>query len=368
MSDNKQFDQDDLALYAMQLLSNDERAYMNNLIELSPELRRELAETQGDLAIYATTAETHSPPALARERLLTQIGRERKVRSIDRTQDAQTQDVSTQDIAGRSAAAYGAGPGTAGAEDGRHNFGQSSRTSKDDLPRTTSSFGRIVPWLGWAVAAGLAVTTGNLYHASEVTREENHATREAMARDHAEFARLTLDAAAARQLMDTLKDPTATRVTLTRSKDAPQPQGKVTYVANKGALLFVASNFEPLDTPMPGVTPASFSPSFRPVSRLKPLESPSKMRAAHRHRPCPSFCPGLPPELDHRAGGSQGICPDTWPRYLVQVYPTEEASLWDASQRRQNSGITEQSYVPGHPHPANRYTSAPYRCRFLAPS
>lgn len=258
MSDNKQFDQDDLALYAMQLLSNDERAYMNNLIELSPELRRELAETQGDLAIYATTAETHSPPALARERLLTQIGRERKVRSIDRTQDvrtqdaqtqdASTQDASTQDIAGRSAAAYGAGPGAAGAEDGRHNFGQSSRTSKDDLPRTTSSFGRIIPWLGWAVAAGLAVTTGNFYHESQATREENHAAREAMARDHAEFARLSLDAAAARQLMDTLKDPTATRVTLTRSKDAPQPQGKVTYVANKGALLFVASNFEPLDT------------------------------------------------------------------------------------------------------------------------
>ena len=48
--------------------------------------------------------------------------------------------------------------------------------------------------------------------------------------------------------MEILKDPSATRVTLTRSKEAPVPQGKVTYVADKGALLLVASNLDPLDT------------------------------------------------------------------------------------------------------------------------
>ncbi len=234
MSDNRQYDQDDLALYAMQLLSREEEAQLKAFLKTSPDLQRELAEVQGDLAVYATTVEMHSPPALARERLLTQIGRERKVRSIDRTPE----------MTGRGAAAYGAGAGTA-AGDGerldRLDRGSSSRLTEEDLPHETSGFGRIVPWVGWAVAAGLAVTTGNFYHESQVMRDSN-------ARDHAELSRLTADAAAARQLMDTLKDPTATRVTLTRSKEAPAPQGKVTYVADKGSLLFVASNLEPLNT------------------------------------------------------------------------------------------------------------------------
>ena len=85
MNDNTHFDQDDLALFAMQLLSEQEELQLQAQLERSPDLRRELAEVQGDLAIYATTVEMHAPPAIARERLLTQIGRERKVRSIDRT-------------------------------------------------------------------------------------------------------------------------------------------------------------------------------------------------------------------------------------------------------------------------------------------
>ncbi len=230
MSDNRQFDQDDLALYAMQLLTREEEAQIKDLLNGSQELRDELAEVHGDLAMYATTVDMHTPPALARERLLTQMGRERKVRSIDRVQD----------VAGRSSASYGAGPGTESEADMPRSSG-SSRLTQDDLPRDTPGLGRIVPWLGWAVAAGLAVTTGNFYHESQTMRGS-------MVRDHAELDRLTADAAAARRLMDTLKDPTATRVTLTRSKEAPTPQGKVTYVADKGTLLFVASNLDPLDT------------------------------------------------------------------------------------------------------------------------
>lgn len=230
MSSPRQFDQDDLALYAMQLLSHEEEAQLKVFVESSPALQRELAEVHGDLAVFATTVEMHSPPALARERLLTQVGRERKVRSIDRTDDLPT----------RAVAAYGAGPGAATTES---RFARETGTtlSEEDLPHETSGVGRVVPWIGWAVAAGLAVTTGNFYHESQAMRDAN-------ARDHAELLRLTADAAAARQLMDTLKDPTATRVTLTRSKEAPAPQGKVTYVAEKGSLLFVASNLEPLST------------------------------------------------------------------------------------------------------------------------
>lgn len=237
MSDNTQFDKDDLALYAMQLLSKEEETQARQSVASSQDLRRELAEVQGDLAIFASTVDMHAPPAQARERLLTQIGRERKVRSIDRSTDRAADRSSKLPL--RGTAVYGAGPGTASDPGGDDRTGN-SRLTEEDLPRRSEGIGRVIPWLGWAVAAGLAVTTGNFYH-------ESQAMRGSMAQDRAELVRLSADVAAARQVMDTLKDPTATRVTLTRSKDAPVPQGKVTYVAEKGALLFAANNFQPLE-------------------------------------------------------------------------------------------------------------------------
>ena len=57
---------------------------------------------------------------------------------------------------------------------------------------------------------------------------------------------LTADAAAARQVMDAMTDSSAMRVTLTKGGQLPLPQGRATYVASKGALIFLASNLEPL--------------------------------------------------------------------------------------------------------------------------
>ena len=66
-------------MFAMQLLTADESAAIAQHIESCGECRRELAAVQGDLAIYAHTVDLHSPPALARERLLKQVAREKKV-------------------------------------------------------------------------------------------------------------------------------------------------------------------------------------------------------------------------------------------------------------------------------------------------
>jgi len=57
---------------------------------------------------------------------------------------------------------------------------------------------------------------------------------------------LTTDAATAREALNTLNDPAALRVTLSKGKEAPVPQGRVTYVADKGTLIFLANNLEPL--------------------------------------------------------------------------------------------------------------------------
>ena len=57
--------------------------------------------------------------------------------------------------------------------------------------------------------------------------------------------RLNANAAASHQLMDALTDPRAIRVNLT-TKTGPGAVGGVTYNAEKGSLVFLASDLDPL--------------------------------------------------------------------------------------------------------------------------
>jgi anti-sigma-K factor RskA len=223
MSEPRRITSEDLALFAMQLLSKDEAAEVAAHVEQSAEARRELAEIQGDLAIYAHSVDMHSPPAQARERLMKQVGREQKAVPIDRQPVAPVADsVRTNDSANQ------------GADAGR----VMSSYLEDEQPKRGFA-GKVLPWVGWAVAAGLGVSTSNLYR-------ERDALRGAVAQQTGQIDHLTADAAAARQVLDAMTDSTAMRVTLT-TKGAPAlPQGKATYVANKGSLIFLASNLAPL--------------------------------------------------------------------------------------------------------------------------
>jgi anti-sigma-K factor RskA len=48
-------------------------------------------------------------------------------------------------------------------------------------------------------------------------------------------------------VLETMTDSSAMRVTLTtKGQTTPLPTGRATYVANKGTLIFLASNLEPL--------------------------------------------------------------------------------------------------------------------------
>jgi hypothetical protein len=127
---------------------------------------------------------------------------------------------------------------------------------------------RVLPWVGWAVAAGLGLMVGNLYRQRDAMRGEM--TAQASRMDH-----VTADAAAARQVLDAMTDSSARRVTLTKGAAAPVPQGKATYVANKGALIFLASNMEQLP---PGKTyelwliPAAQGENPIPAGTFRPDE------------------------------------------------------------------------------------------------
>ena len=104
---------------------------------------------------------------------------------------------------------------------------------EEPKPSLGTIFTKFFPWIGWAVAAGLAITAGNIYH-------EREAQRVKLAMQTGEIDRLTSDAAGAKQLLETMTDSSARQVTLSRAATPvapPPPQGRVTYVADKGALI-----------------------------------------------------------------------------------------------------------------------------------
>jgi hypothetical protein len=221
MNATRHIEQEDLALFAMQLLSRDEAAGIALHLEQCPDCGRALAEVQGDLAVYAHTVDLHSPPAQARERLLKQVAREKKEVPIERA--------ATPEPGSR----YGNESFSRGLAGGAYP------TEDEGAPRRSAA-GRVLPWVGWAVAVGLAVGAGNLY-------QQRAALRSIIATQSSTMGQLTADEAAARQVLDAITDSTAKRVTLTTTPQTkPVPQGRATYVASKGALIFLANNLEPL--------------------------------------------------------------------------------------------------------------------------
>ncbi len=218
MNSTRHIERDDLVLFAMQLFSPEEAASAASHIEDCPECRRELAEVQGDLAVYAYTVDLQSPPAESRERLLKQVALEKKTLPPEIEPEPE--------LPNRG---FGS----------RSSFTPSSLT-EDDLPRR--SFGsKVFPWVGWALAAGLAVTSGNLYLQRESLRGST-------AEQNTQIAQLSTDAETAQQVMDTMTDTTAMRVTLTMAQAPPVPQGRAIYVAEKGTLIFQANNMAPLES------------------------------------------------------------------------------------------------------------------------
>ena len=137
---------EDLVLYAMQLLNASESQPIVQHLRTCPECSAELARVYSDLALTAATVEIETPPESARQRLLQQVAREKKIVS-------------------KSAAPPQ--PQAAGAPTPVPSFGRSaSILSIDDAAEShpKRSVGRtILGVAGWAIAAGLAVAAGLQY-------------------------------------------------------------------------------------------------------------------------------------------------------------------------------------------------------------
>jgi anti-sigma-K factor RskA len=254
MSAPREITPEDLALFAMQLLSREEAAEVTAYLEQSAEARQELAQIRGDLAIYAHTVDLHSPPAQVRERLMRQVAKEKRPASIERAAAIEPPKSASSMPAGASN-----GAGMSGARNkavanrypgDKHDLrrGRSnSRLPENDLPKRGAG-AKVFGWAGWAVAAGMAVAAGNLYRQRESLYEERETLHGTVLDQATKLDNLTADTATAREVLDALTDTTAKRVTLNKPKGAPAPlpQGRATYVAEKGTLIFLANNLEPL--------------------------------------------------------------------------------------------------------------------------
>ena len=211
----KHIDPEDLPLYAMHLLSPDEMEELTLHLQHSVQARRMLSEIYGDLSIFAQSAEMNEPPASARQRLMKNVAREKKdlpAHPLDQYAAAAPIPFATRD---------------------------SSATFLDEEPAHKSIASRALPWIGWAIAAGIGIFSFNL-------AQENDQLKRSVTTERAEVLKTQTADEAANALLQAMKDPAAVHATLTTAEARPLPAGRISYSPDKGSLIFIASNLLPL--------------------------------------------------------------------------------------------------------------------------
>ncbi len=208
--------EEDLVLYSMQSLTAGETATAELHLESCAECRRQLAEIAGDLALVSLSVAQQGPPAGARDRFLSRLATE-----------AQTAP------AGRAAGSPTAVASTSAQPLPRRDEPQ--RAIHEVKPRR-NWFPVLIPW---AVSFALLALAGYL-------GSKNQQLNQFLNNDKGQIAQLSAEASRAEQMMDVLTSPSAKQVTLTEGKGTPPPTGRTSYLADKGALVFVGNNLKPI--------------------------------------------------------------------------------------------------------------------------
>jgi anti-sigma-K factor RskA/putative zinc finger protein len=192
--------QEDLALYALQALSEEEAAAVRAHLDGCEACRNEVAELSGDLALVALSAEHHPLPEGARERMLD------KVAAIAEKE-------------GRTAAKPVASPVVSIAD-----------------ARPVRKVYMSIPWA--AVAAMLVFAFALMMKLGDMNRELRQKTEQ--------LAQQAEASSRAQRVLDVLTAKSAQRVLLTAAKTKPAPSARAVYVASSGSLILQANNLDPL--------------------------------------------------------------------------------------------------------------------------
>ena len=241
---------EDLYLYAMQLLQPEEQTRLSDFLQQSPEARAELANVRGDLVLLASTPEQYTPPALSRQRLVKQIGREKKSASaLHAIPERQTQERPTAQHAVASLPDFPPDPQAptgllSPIRDDSYTSSPEAQLpfrayqDQDEEPRR-GIVAVVFPWAGWLVAAGLAVSTFNIWHKSK-------ALQETASFANAKAEHIASESDKALRVLDVLRNSAAQRFQLTKQSSQPIPNARVTYVSETGSLLFQGANLDQL--------------------------------------------------------------------------------------------------------------------------
>ena len=210
--------QDDLYLFALQLLPEADMKNAAAHLKECAVCRTQLGEIQGDLVTYALTAESQTPPSQARERLLRQVAAEKKVIPVDPVE---------QQIEPML-------------------YPRNSRMFQMDAPeeREPRRVAAVLAWVGWGVAACLAVVAG-------MQADQRKTVEQDMAVVTAQLSQSVAQSEQAKAVMQTLQNTSAMQVALHIPLNAGavpklDPEAHATYVPETGALVFVADHLDPL--------------------------------------------------------------------------------------------------------------------------
>lgn len=183
MTAHEQF-ADDLALYALGSLDLPEKMALEQHLRECSACRLELQELRGDMSLLSLAAAGPKPPGRSRQRLLAAMAKEPRRRVV------------IQEKRGFS-------------------------------------------WVAGLIGAALVVLSFAL-------AVQNGALHRDLDNLKARDARQAADVQQAKEILATLLDPEAQRITLVAAKNAPQPQGKAIYRRRTRSLIFLANNLPPL--------------------------------------------------------------------------------------------------------------------------
>ncbi len=210
----KHIDIEDLALFALLLLSREEAAAVQAHESGCALCRRELMQVREDLAMFALGSVTAEPVAIpegARDRFLSKLSPSRV------NGDSSGSSNSSESL--RAIPPVGSPVGL--------------------VPKPRLSALRILPWIGWAAAAACLVIAAGL-------RQDRDSLREALATENRQTVQLQGEADKARRILGVLTSPLAVRANLTVPKAPTTPAARATYEQRSGVLLLQASNLTPL--------------------------------------------------------------------------------------------------------------------------
>jgi hypothetical protein len=207
---------DDLYLFALQLLPENQMrgAYVH--LQECAQCRTELGQIQGDLVAYSLTTEMHTPPTQARERLLHQVAKEKKFIAVDHQEKALEPML----------------------------YPRNSRMFKADMPEEPKRRFGFVTWAGWAIAAAAATFAVLQFQQGQLMQHE-------LSVESAKLGESSAEAAKANQVMQALTDKGAMQVSLhipvaAGAQPKLDPEAHAVYVPGKGSLVFVANHLDPL--------------------------------------------------------------------------------------------------------------------------